>query len=434
MVESSPQLLKSPCKVPPKTSDVTITMQTKHDNAKRRFSDPATQSCDSLGNKKICRWNSWELRPSRVRWKLPVHREEGVDVDVDVDVDVSLSANESMGRNEDTDTELSTNNARDIWYTIMLDQCLTVQIMRSLRILAKKQGAAVDDEVENGENNNGKSGCEELMKKLAIDPNEYCERGLESYRTDEARKKINEDRKNHKLSVINEYKRQGMTGTKDPELLRSVSIAESKRSCIKAQRLASIDQQEALASRSATKEPQAQHQQLKQNPLQLNSLGSQRDSLGPKQPNYTLQGTTNPITQPVHRSDTHFVQNARSDECFKHHQNQRYHDVFVKQEYRNLLLTQQQQQQQHAQSQLRYHHPQAHKNELMNIQQNPSCTSAAAAETPIMLAAFQEQQLFRRNHQLCYQENVRQLLHHRQQEQLRVVGLVSAALVDHSPR
>jgi len=431
MVESIHEVLVGDCKASPKEN--CVTMQTKGNNAKRRFSDPVAQSSLCRGNKKVRRCNSWELRPSKVRWKLTVHREDGI---------ASASIHdESTGTTNQSSEPL--NHVHDTWYSkeeykkIMLDQYLTVQIMRSLRILVKKEGNAVDDWDESGDNENGKSRCEELIKKLSIDPKEYCERGLESYRTDEGRKKINLGRKRHKLSVINEYKRQGMTGMIDPELLRSVSIAESTRSYVKAQWLASIDQQEAQASNCATKGDQDEEQKQQKKHIPLNSLGSQRVSSCTNQPNGTLLPSTQTndlITQPFHNA--HFVQKAISDKFFRQHQlQQQHHESFLKQ-HSCTLLRSQQLQPHHAQSQIRYQHLQPQRNELMDILQSPPC---ASPETSMMLAAVKEQQLFRRDHlqhnyQVCHQENLQRLVYHQRQEQLRILGLASAALVVHSPR
>ena len=273
--------------------------------------------------------------------------------------------------------------------------------MRSLRILAKKEGVAFDDNYECGGNRkNGKSCCEELMKKLAIDPKEYCERGLESYQTEEGRNKINLDRKRHKLSVIGEHNRQGMAGTKDPELVRRVSMAQSEISSCKAQLLAAIDQQEERASNSNRSaedgnDEKKQHAlEQQQRPRPLDSFGSSIDSNCNKytNPSHSYnQGMKSVVNQPVHRNDIHFVSHAPRDDFFKQHQ-QQYRDFLIKkqqEQYHRDLLLKQQQQQRHAQYQLHYHPQQHNKNGFMNIHQNIPST---AIEASIMLTKIQEQQ------------------------------------------
>jgi len=338
------------------------------------------------------------------------------------------------------------NDAKDTWFTkeeykkILLDQCLTVNIMRSLRILAKKEGVAFDDNYECGGNHrNGKSSCEQLMKKLAIDLKEYCERGLESYQTEEGRNKINLDRKRHKLSVIREHNRQGMAGTKDPELVRRVSMAQSKISSCKAQLLAAIDQQEERASNSNSnsnisakdgngeKEEQAPGQQ----PRPLGSFGSPIDANCKKytdpSPSYN-QGMKRILSRPVHRNDTHFVPDAPRDDFFEQHQQQQYRDFLLKKQQEQYLLDLLlKQQRQHAQCHLHYHPQKNNKNGFMNIQQN---TPSTAIEASIMLTSIQEQQ--QQHQQLCYQKSLQQLLHHQRQQKFRVIGMATAALVDHS--
>ena len=124
---------------------------------------------------------------------------------------------------------------------MMLDQCLTVHIMRSLRSLAgEKVPTDYCDELDCNT-------CrfDDLIKKHCIDPEEYCERGLESYLSDERRNGINATRKLHKLLVMSEYDRQGTSGTLNFELVRNASLTYSKKSSARARKLALIDQREA---------------------------------------------------------------------------------------------------------------------------------------------------------------------------------------------
>lgn len=124
---------------------------------------------------------------------------------------------------------------------MLLDQSLTVHIMRSLRSLAGEK-VAIDycDEIDSDY-----SRFDELIKKHQIDPQEYCERGLESYLSEERRNEVNASRKLHKLLVIGEYVRRGISGDSNPELIRNISLNQSKKSQVRAQKLGLVDQREA---------------------------------------------------------------------------------------------------------------------------------------------------------------------------------------------
>jgi hypothetical protein len=78
-----------------------------------------------------------------------------------------------------------------------------------------------------------------------IDPEVYCERGLESYQSKELRNEIDLKRKIHHFLVIREQARQSLVGTKDPELLRLLASIQSEGSLRIAQLRAAIDQHEA---------------------------------------------------------------------------------------------------------------------------------------------------------------------------------------------
>lgn len=126
---------------------------------------------------------------------------------------------------------------------MLLNQSLTVHIMRSLRALAgEKVSIEYCDEIDSDI-----SRFDEIIKQHQIDPEEYCERGLESYLSEERRNEINASRKLHKLLVIGEYVRQGMMGARDPELVRNISLNQSNKSVARAQKLALIDQREFLS-------------------------------------------------------------------------------------------------------------------------------------------------------------------------------------------
>lgn len=150
---------------------------------------------------------------------------------------------------------------------MLLDQSLTVHIMRSLRSLAGEEvGIEYCDEIDSDY-------CrfDELIKKHQIDSEEYCERGLESYLSEERRNEVNASRKLHKLLVIGECVRQGMLGTSNPELVRNVSMNQSKKSFERAQKLGLVDQREARAIEkskqnvSQKEDVQQEHMQMKQN-------------------------------------------------------------------------------------------------------------------------------------------------------------------------
>jgi hypothetical protein len=106
---------------------------------------------------------------------------------------------------------------------IIKEQMKSIMIMRYLR--------------ENGTDDSG------------IDPEVYCERGLESYQSKERRHEIDTKRKLHRFLVIREQARQVIVGTKDPELLRQMASTQSQGSLMKAQLRAALDQHEASQTR-----------------------------------------------------------------------------------------------------------------------------------------------------------------------------------------
>ena len=126
---------------------------------------------------------------------------------------------------------------------MLMDQCLTVQIMRSLRALACEKVSSVycevDDDIQRFDG---------LIQQNEIDTKEYCERGLESYLSDERRSEVDNLRKTHKMLVINEYAQQAKLGISDPETIRDLSLSQSKQSSIKARKLALIDERDARAN------------------------------------------------------------------------------------------------------------------------------------------------------------------------------------------
>lgn len=280
--------------------------------------------------------------------------------------------------------------------------------MRSLRIIAGKVGTSLDN--DDGSDGKGEF-LEELVKKMAIDPEEYCERGLESYASEEGRNMINLDRKRHKLLVIGEHIRQGKVGAKDPELVRSVSETQSKKSLVKARLLAAIDQREARASNNKNEPNEGLPLRPCQRNISLHTIG-----VNPSQENNKKS---------VHRNTYNVVSNPIQDSAVKQLQ---------RQQHLELLLKQQQQRNQC--------HGYTNKNNFLKISNRPS----TPIETPTMtnpVTAIQEQLLLhslrQRQEQLrqqqYYQDNIHLLLLHPQQQQHhRSLEAAATPLVDHSPR
>jgi hypothetical protein len=77
-----------------------------------------------------------------------------------------------------------------------------------------------------------------------LDPEMYCERGLENYESKELRNGIDTTRKLQKLLVIHEQARQSLLGMKDEERIRLMATELSERSNVKAQLRGALDQYE----------------------------------------------------------------------------------------------------------------------------------------------------------------------------------------------
>lgn len=77
-----------------------------------------------------------------------------------------------------------------------------------------------------------------------LDPETYCERGLENYESKELRNGIDATRRLQKLLVIQEHTRQAVLGMKDDEQIRWLAGSLSERSSVKAQLRAALDQYE----------------------------------------------------------------------------------------------------------------------------------------------------------------------------------------------
>jgi hypothetical protein len=132
--------------------------------------------------------------------------------------------------------------------------------MRSLRsILAQSASTSTktSTHLNNDENNSSSynTNSSELIKKAnsLIDPEIYCERGLESHQSKERINLINMNRKLHMSLVIGEQTRQrqqqqqsSSMADDDQELIRNISMIQSKNSSLEAQLLAAIDQQEVV--------------------------------------------------------------------------------------------------------------------------------------------------------------------------------------------
>jgi hypothetical protein len=108
---------------------------------------------------------------------------------------------------------------REDYKAFVTEQCWTVHVMQYLRAIGR-------DDSE-------------------LDPEKYCERGLESYQSKERRTEIDMKRKLHKLMVIHEQARQAILGTKDPEQIRLMAAPQSEGSLLRAQMRAALDQHEA---------------------------------------------------------------------------------------------------------------------------------------------------------------------------------------------
>lgn len=435
MEEFRSPVLIAPCKSPLMGGVVSNSIiQAKSLGMKRRLSGPSDTGGSLSIGKKVCRQVKCAHRLSKVKWDLPAqHREDHL----------PLLPKKRCSVENETDTW----HSKEEYKKLLLDQFLTVHIMRSLRALSQNE-----DEKSGDSNNDKKFSCDDYLKKLAIDPKDYCERGLENYESEEGRNQINLNRKRHKLLVIEEYKRQRITGTNDPELVRIISMTQSVRSMLKAQLLAAIDQQEARANNNGAKdETNGNNGKKKYVPKQhllcpCVSLMSHLDSNGTKPTNSaSVINEENIVAQLlVHRNDGHYVPQAVRDEFSKQHKQLQYRDLLL-QQHRNFLLKQQQQLQHHIHSESKLHQHLQHcdktcyNDKIMNIQQNTSLSPIAIS---LILNSMQGQELLRCNqqqqqhhHHLCYQKHIQHLLHrHHHQQQLRVIGLASAGSVENSPR
>ncbi|KAG7362030.1 hypothetical protein IV203_025696 [Nitzschia inconspicua] len=158
--------------------------------------------------KRLRRSISWDVRPPKVH---ELKRCSG-------------KGTASLGKDSPEDAD-GGGGKNEAWYSkeeysdIIKEQMNSIMIMRYLRECGT-------DETE-------------------LDPELYCERGLESYQSKERRHEIDTKRKLHRLLVIQEQARQASLGTKDPELLRKMASTQSEGSLMKAQLRAALDHHEA---------------------------------------------------------------------------------------------------------------------------------------------------------------------------------------------
>ncbi len=304
---------------------------------------------------------------------------------------------------------------------MLLDQSLTVHIMRSLRSLAGEK-VAIDycDEIDSDY-----SRFDELIKKHQIDPQEYCERGLESYLSEERRNEVNASRKLHKLLIIGEYVRQGMLGDSNPELVRNVSLNQSKKSQVRAQKLGFVDQREARSierNKNAMHQKEDTQQHLPQEPNMKPIVEKKMDHILTKSlpspvfmsknmdPSWNIPGASIVHNQPNEPRDA-------LDEI---------RDEVLKQQLLQFLMKQQHEQSHLAQSKFHF--------------QQRNVNGIAITDDSSILASLQMQELERLCHQNQQQQQIqiqrnfetevqRLLLLQQQQRHYESIQLVSAAIL-----
>ncbi|KAL3906969.1 MAG: hypothetical protein SGILL_009063, partial [Bacillariaceae sp.] len=182
--------------------------------------------------KNLGRSISWDVRPPRVH-------------------DESKKRMAQQETSSSNDTMMMDDGKNESWYSkeeysdIIKEQMSHIAIMRYLR----------------------EHGTDESQ----MDPNQYCERGLESYQSKEKRSEIDVKRKLHRFLVIREQARQAVLGSKDPELLRLMATQQSEGSLRKAQLRAALDHhevakksQQPLSEEEKLQVAMAQHQKMLQ--------------------------------------------------------------------------------------------------------------------------------------------------------------------------
>jgi len=453
MMRDGPNQVVTLCEL--KANNFAASKQRKSKGMKRRNTDIGVRSCLSRGSisssivmpskKKLRRCIGWDGQPSKVRWNTAEEDSS----------DTTRCAPDEYSEEKSGELRSSAVVENEMWYSkddynqMMLDQCLTVRIMRSLRSLAGETVATEYGDEDYCDN------CrfDELIKKHLIDPEEYCERGLESYLSDERRKKINDTRKLHKLLVIKEYVRQRMLGRSNPELVRSVSLTRSRKSLIRSQKIALVDQRTARASDN-TKSDDDQKQDTPQkqdfDPI-LKTKMTPLDRLWSGSNHEYKKKTDSPSPPTIGRMmgkdiDTKLC-NDFEHSPFEHMHRNEIHatsgairDTVMEQQLLNLLLRQEQNQR--AQSQ---YQPQ-HRNPYSIIIEDDLSTAINPQMVNSILASLQMQEQERLVHQNYqhrqrqqeqqlqnqrnYQEQVQRLLMLQQyQQQYESMQLASAAIL-----
>lgn len=412
-------------------NDIVGLIRTKAPSMKRRNFDIGIPSCPHRASdspittpctKKLRRYVSEENRSSKVRWKTVL--EDRCDAN-------SLSSDDSQEENKEIAssevTESETWYSKEQYKQMLLDQSLTVHIMRSLRSLAGEEVAIeycheIDSDT---------SRFDELIKKHQIDPEEYCERGLESYLSEERRNEINASRKLHKLLVIGEYVRQGMLGSSNPELVRNVSMNQSNKSLVRAQKLAMVDQRQSRSianndSNMDLKENTQRYQSQKQNAHAV--VGKKTDRLFTNMPSSPSIGSKfigksiDPALWNLSRNSVEQSQPSNS-----HVISEGIRDDVMKQQLVQFLLEQERDRHQRAQSRC---HPR------YGNDSSPQIVSSVLASLQMQeldRLFHQNQQRQRLQIQHNYQTQVQRLLllqQHQQQRHYESVQLATAAILE----
>jgi len=428
MMRDGPDHAVTHCELP--TNDFAALMQTKSKGIvmKRMNTCIGIQSCLSRGSvssivmpskKKMRRCISLDGRPSKVTWKTAVEDSS----------DTTRRAPAEYSENNSGELGSSPVAKGEIWYSkddykqMLMEQWLTVRIMRSLRSLSGEEVATEYSDEDDCDN------CrfDELIKKHLIDPEEYCERGLESYLSEERRNKINVTRKLHRLQVIEEYVRQGVLGRLNPELVRSVSLTQSNKSLIRSQKIALVDQRIERASINTKSDDDEKHDTPKKYHTDITSIETKMTPLDRlwSGSNHQCKNKTDSPSPPtigmmmVKDINTKLCNDFRHDP-FDRMQRKEIHttsgaiqDTAMEQHLLHLLLRQEQNQR--AQSQ---YQPQ-HRNPNSITIQDALSTAINAQTMNSILASLQIQEQEQLAHQKHQQEQQRQQEQHQQLQNQR---------------
>jgi hypothetical protein len=318
-----------------------------------------------------------------------------------------------------------------------------------LRSLSGEEVATEYSDEDDGDN------CrfDELMKKCLIDPEEYCERGLESYFSEERRNEINATRKLHRLQVIEEYGRQGMLGRSNPELVRSVSLIQSRKSLNRSQKIALVDQRIERASINTKSDDDEKHDTPKKYHTDITSIETKMtplDRLWSGSNHQCKSKTDSPSAPAIGRMmvkdiDTKLCNDFGHDH-FDHMQRNEIHtasgamqDTAMEQHLLHFLLRQKQNQRCQSLYQPQHRNPnsitiQDYLSTAINAQMMNSILASLQTQEHEQLAHQQEQQRQQQQQQLQnqrnYQEQVQRLLILQQyQEQYESMQLASASFL-----